>query len=370
MAGNLLGMPMILVNMGGEMLYILEQRLKAQKIPEIKGQKVIADIVRTMFQSKFVAELFEPQEMYSMASTRQIFERLAHSSIMRLNESSMDKLFDLMTMGFKSQLIWLTCPEEILQVCMNHHEAICEMVESNPELLQLLNKFESLTQETYHTLTAARFQQLREELLGHFQNRKVKISLFLQGETQSVDGQFVAPNSGTLPVHVAQPGTITYADGRLVKIQLANDGRYAPNPAMDNRVSTQRYSSLGTNQYSKERTVTPYKGAEADMERVPYEPLPPPRDPQKGIRELNKMAELLGTLENDENNRVEFRLDNMFAGDIWSSPGEASGARVQVMRDGHANHHIALDKILSSLTEDARAPEQNQEEADLLSLIE
>eukprot|EP00397_Hematodinium_sp_SG-2012_P052361 GEMP01061855.1.p1 GENE.GEMP01061855.1~~GEMP01061855.1.p1 ORF type:complete len:321 (+),score=64.70 GEMP01061855.1:45-1007(+) len=320
MAGNLLGMPMILVNMGGEMLYILEQRLKAQKIPEIKGQKVIADIVRTMFQSKFVAELFEPQEMYSMASTRQIFERLAHSSIMRLNESSMDKLFDLMTMGFKSQLIWLTCPEEILQVCMNHHE--------------------------------------------------VKISLFLQGETQSVDGQFVAPNSGTLPVHVAQPGTITYADGRLVKIQLANDGRYAPNPAMDNRVSTQRYSSLGTNQYSKERTVTPYKGAEADMERVPYEPLPPPRDPQKGIRELNKMAELLGTLENDENNRVEFRLDNMFAGDIWSSPGEASGARVQVMRDGHANHHIALDKILSSLTEDARAPEQNQEEADLLSLIE
>ena len=30
---------------------------------------------------------------------RQIFDRLAHSSIMRLNETSMDKLFDLMAQG-------------------------------------------------------------------------------------------------------------------------------------------------------------------------------------------------------------------------------------------------------------------------------
>lgn len=42
--------------------------------------------------------------MYSSSSTREIFNKLAHSSIMRLNESSMDKLYDLMTMGFKHQV--------------------------------------------------------------------------------------------------------------------------------------------------------------------------------------------------------------------------------------------------------------------------
>jgi len=36
--------------------------------------------------------------VYSQRSTRQIFDKLAHSSIMRLSESSMDKLYDLMTM--------------------------------------------------------------------------------------------------------------------------------------------------------------------------------------------------------------------------------------------------------------------------------
>lgn len=44
-----------------------------------------------MYNSKFIAELFRGQDVYSMQSTRQIFDKLAHSSIMRLNESSMDK---------------------------------------------------------------------------------------------------------------------------------------------------------------------------------------------------------------------------------------------------------------------------------------
>ena len=44
-----------------------------------------------MYNPKFVTELFRSQDVYSIHSTRQIFDRLAHSSIMRLNESSMDK---------------------------------------------------------------------------------------------------------------------------------------------------------------------------------------------------------------------------------------------------------------------------------------
>jgi hypothetical protein len=39
--------------------------------------------------------------MYTMQSTKQIFEKLAHSSIMKLNATSMQKLFDLMLMGVK-----------------------------------------------------------------------------------------------------------------------------------------------------------------------------------------------------------------------------------------------------------------------------
>ena len=85
-------MPMLIVNMGGEMVYILAQRLQAQNVPVDKSKRVLQDVIRTMYNPMFIQELFRPQDVYSMQSTRQIFDRLAHSSIMRLNESSMDKV--------------------------------------------------------------------------------------------------------------------------------------------------------------------------------------------------------------------------------------------------------------------------------------
>lgn len=85
---SLLGMPWVVVNLGCEMVYILEQRLKVQGIAPDKAVKVLQDIVRTMFDQCFMEEkLFVPQEMYSLTSTRKIFDKLAHSSIMRLSES-------------------------------------------------------------------------------------------------------------------------------------------------------------------------------------------------------------------------------------------------------------------------------------------
>ena len=94
-------LPVVVCNLGSEMIYILEQRLRAQSITSEKSVKVLHDVVKSMFDPTFVSELFKPQEVYSQRATRQIFDKLAHSSIMRLSESSMDKLYDLMTMGME-----------------------------------------------------------------------------------------------------------------------------------------------------------------------------------------------------------------------------------------------------------------------------
>jgi hypothetical protein len=85
-------MPIIVINMGGEMVYILQQRLQAQKVQDEKAIKVIQDVIRAMYSPLFITELFKPQEMYTAMSTKQIFEKLAHSSIMRLNKQSMEKV--------------------------------------------------------------------------------------------------------------------------------------------------------------------------------------------------------------------------------------------------------------------------------------
>jgi len=51
------------------------------------AEQVLQDVVRSMFDTAFVDRLFTPQEVYSISNTRRIFEKLAHSSIMRLSES-------------------------------------------------------------------------------------------------------------------------------------------------------------------------------------------------------------------------------------------------------------------------------------------
>lgn len=45
----------------------------------------------------------KPQDLYTIPSIRLLFDRIVHSSIMRLNEQSMDKLYDLILMGLKYQ---------------------------------------------------------------------------------------------------------------------------------------------------------------------------------------------------------------------------------------------------------------------------
>ena len=99
---SLLCLPVVVCNLGVEMLYVLEQRLRAQSVSDFKAVKVLHDVTRAMFAPEFVNELFTPQPTYSQYATRKLFDKLAHTSIMRLSESSMDKLYDLMTMHIQS----------------------------------------------------------------------------------------------------------------------------------------------------------------------------------------------------------------------------------------------------------------------------
>lgn len=174
MAGAMFAMPLIVLNMGGEMLYILQQRLEAQKVPDSKQAMVMQEVIRTMHYPRFIQELFKPQKTYSMQSTRQIFDRLAHSSIMRLNESSMDKLFDLMAMGLKFQLMLCGRPEEILEVTLNHLAGMrAHVAENAPAICALVDTTIRMCHDRYDNLSAANFALLRQTLCLFFQDKQI-----------------------------------------------------------------------------------------------------------------------------------------------------------------------------------------------------
>ncbi|PNI52293.1 OSCP1 isoform 11 [Pan troglodytes] len=167
-------LPLLFLNLGGEMLYILDQRLRAQNIPGDKARKVLNDIISTMFNRKFMEELFKPQELYSKKALRTVYERLAHASIMKLNQASMDKLYDLMTMAFKYQVLLCPRPKDVLLVTFNHLDTIRGFIRDSPTILQQVDEtFRQLT-EIYGGLSAGEFQLIRQTLLIFFQDLHIR----------------------------------------------------------------------------------------------------------------------------------------------------------------------------------------------------
>jgi hypothetical protein len=258
--GALFTMPVIVLNMGAEMVYILQQRLRAQEIPSDKSKKVLVDVLRAMFARDFLEELFRPQDLYRSKEVRAVFDKLAHASIMRLKEGSMDKLVELMVMGFKHQLVSASSPSNILHVTLNHLEAM-RAATDDPAVVALVNECIRRTADTYARLPLGELFSLRQALSRFVQDRHVKVSIFLEDGLQlPTDGSIVLRFSGPVPPGAEVPGTVRYFDasGKLAGSEklpsIAPLGATASTGPEGNVLDpTNRSCKLGANMYLKDR---------------------------------------------------------------------------------------------------------------------
>jgi hypothetical protein len=243
-------LPVVVCNLGSEMLYILEQRLRAQNITSDKSVKVLHDVVKSMFDRTFVAELFKPQELYTQRSTRQIFDKLAHSSIMRLSASSMDKLYDLMTMGFKFQLVSCSSPQEVLTVTLTHLVTVRSYL-TDPDVIALVDNFEAALRTHFGGFTVGEWYALRQTLHRFLTNKQVKVSLFLQEGIQHSDGRIKLPSSREVDIALGAVGAVRRYDvgggsgggGDCTQLEVAYGVKsQVPHPV-----------PLGGNMYAKDR---------------------------------------------------------------------------------------------------------------------
>ncbi|XP_033099186.1 protein OSCP1-like [Anneissia japonica] len=296
-------LPLLFINLGGEMMYILDQRLRAQNIPSDKSRKVLHDIVGAMLNKRFVEELFKPQDLYTKKAMRTVFDRLAHASIMRLNSASMDKLYDLMTMAFKHQLSLSLRPQDILLVTLNHLDAIRMYVEDVPVIRNQVETVHQMLYKVYASMSPGELQLLRQTLLTFFQDTHIRVSIFLKDKVQNSNGRFVLPINGKLPFGVEIPGTIRYHDGSDKPIQTSKfhmKQNYTVNKTEGTyQLKGNRVTKLGTNMYS---IVRP---SETNVSHTkPMEHVKPVSEERASANinplvkaELNLLAHLMGSVD-------------------------------------------------------------------------
>ncbi|KPP61089.1 protein OSCP1-like, partial [Scleropages formosus] len=303
-------LPLLFINLGGEMLYILDQRLQAQNVPTEKTSKVMNDIICTLFSKPFMEELFKPQDMYSKRTQRAVLIRLAHSSIMRLNQASMDKLYDLMTMAFKYQVLLCPRPRDLLLVTFNHMDAIRAFVSDTPAILNQVEETYQQLIKVYTPLSDGEFQLLRQTLLMCFQDLQIRVSAFLKDKVQTCSGRFVLPLGGPVPCGSEVPGLIRCPGeacrGQEVCHLFPSGGAYCGAlPEGSFHMSGDRVITLGTNIAA----VPPSKPILALQMSIAPNLL--------AKEELTLLSHLLGSLENQDPDKTRtFYRVNLFTVDM------------------------------------------------------
>ncbi|XP_077337806.1 protein OSCP1 isoform X1 [Lithobates pipiens] len=382
-------LPLLFINLGGEMLYILDQRLRAQNIPPDKAKKddwtdeerkrVMNDIITTMFNKKFMEELFKPQELYSKKALRTVFDRLAHASIMRLNQASMDKLYDLMTMAFKYQVLLCPRPKDILLVTFNHMDAIKEFIRDSPSILNQVDETFRQLIDMYNCLPAGEFQLIRQTLLIFFQDMHIRVSIFLKDKVQNSNGRFVLPTSGPVPWGTEVPGLIRIFSlkGEEVKrVEFQNGGNYV-SPLREGSYDLfgDRVLKLGTNMYSVSRSVETHmsgtlkSSASHTKENVAPNPL--------AKEELNLLAQLMGGMELKKPSSADhiFRL-NLFTNDeeeeqaALTRPEELSYKVINIEASEDLERNKALSRIMGEFRSEETLVQSTSKGDDLLALMD
>ena len=119
------------------------------------------DIVSTMFNRRFIEEIFgKHQPIYSRRVLKTMFDKLAHASIMKLNSNSMDKLYDLMTMAVKYQVLMCHNPRHLVALTLNHLDAILGYVTCPTVIANVEAAFSHFVQN-YATMTVSELQAIR-----------------------------------------------------------------------------------------------------------------------------------------------------------------------------------------------------------------
>ncbi|XP_029919791.1 protein OSCP1a isoform X2 [Myripristis murdjan] len=340
-------LPLVFINLGGEMLYILDQRLRAHNTSEDNSDKVMNDIVGTMFSKAFMDELLKPQQLYSHRTLKTVLTRLAHASIMRLNPASMDRLYELMVMAFKHQVLLCPRPKDLLLISYNHLDTVREFVKDTPAAVNQVDETHRRIIETYGLLSEGELQLLRQTLLIFFQDMHVRVSLFLKDKVQNPNGRFALPASGPVPHGIEVPGLIRMfnSKGREVKrCEFPTGGSYSSSIRQGSfELHGDRVVRLGRNMYSvchpeETHTSKPPSVKTDDSPNL------------LAKEELNLLARLMGCMkvENVQRSGTGFRI-NLFSTDKEEEEAGASGAddsmfgviNIQAMQDVQASTELA-----------------------------
>ncbi|XP_055855545.1 protein OSCP1 [Episyrphus balteatus] len=183
----------LVVNLGCEMLYVIDQRLKAQKISPEKSAEVMRDITSVLLDPKLVERLIigsqQQKSLITAEHCKFMLGDIACCSLMRLDDGSMGKLWNLMTMIFKWQMFVTKHPQHLLDVTFRHLDGLGKM---HPEVKKsiLVDYTKNTILDFWNSNTETIQLGIYKTIKSWLECFNVKISLLLRLGFQAMDSSF------------------------------------------------------------------------------------------------------------------------------------------------------------------------------------
>jgi hypothetical protein len=311
------------------------------------------------------------------------------------------QLFDLMSMGFKKQVIACASPQQLLHVTLTHLESVKNIVQ-DAAMIENIQGCVDRCISLYGNLSMGQWLLLRQSLLRFLQGKKIKVSLFLQQGLQTVEGSLVVDLGGNLPYGTELPGKHRIFEGNSMVRCVPFYSSVSTLGCTENDDAFDMDSTQGGNVYMKEKegavaeskTSTQaasvvaasrvilsrihsagFAGAthrRAEAEQAPQ---------SKGVSqtassakaELSMLADLLGMAGPSSKDVEEkpFKF-NLFPGDDYSSEGKSSSNFIMFDIDGSAGSKTVQQYMddLNLKDEPKSSKPSDDDDDDLLALMD
>lgn len=201
----------LLINLGCEMIYIIDQRLTAQDIAKDKsaqGENIIEFlhlhlnmidyflVIREVTSALLAPHFFQyicttfSEELISIAQIRILLSDIACCSLMRLDHHSLDKLLDLMIMVFKWQMFLISNPDELLNITFRHLHGIGKLIPEQAKMI-LIDQANQFFFTQWNQLGEENRYGVVRRLNKFLSPFNIRISLLIRMKLQARDGAFV-----------------------------------------------------------------------------------------------------------------------------------------------------------------------------------
>lgn len=196
---------LIYINMGSEMIFILNNRIKALDIDEGKRLSILAQIAQKLYNSEETDKLIRDcTSTLTLDGLYNLLHKVCHKSVITLDSASFTKMNEMVVMALKKDTLLMKNDFGLYHVTMNHLAGVDSLLKrkdiTQAARRQVVRLTSGMRPYDYHLA--------KKDIVNLLVFKHSKISVYLKDCVQGDDGHFVVRPPRVCGFNCVETGTV------------------------------------------------------------------------------------------------------------------------------------------------------------------